>query len=216
MTIALNESHKPPISTFFNTMFRLKTKHISRLHIIGPLCGGFTDGRWLLFTEGQQYCSRTAVEMNIWTAILLYLNIKSGFIHIEFVVVSMLINLQQIYLQNFSKSYTCVEKSLQWCHNCVRESTNDRWIPSKRASNAKNVSIWWRHNVKLCANGRTWGLCFLNCDAVLWGAGNHQQFCVGCKKLDTRHEKKKTFCQNEKTWEISKSLTLNSGNYPKY
>ena len=25
------------------------------------------------------------------------------------------------------------------------ESTGDRWIPSQKASNAKNVSIWWRH-----------------------------------------------------------------------
>ena len=25
-------------------------------------------------------------------------------------------------------------------------STGDRWFPSQRASNAKNVSIWWRHH----------------------------------------------------------------------
>ena len=26
------------------------------------------------------------------------------------------------------------------------ESTGERWIPSQRASNAENVSIWWRHH----------------------------------------------------------------------
>ena len=26
------------------------------------------------------------------------------------------------------------------------ESTADRWFPSQRASNAENVSIWWRHH----------------------------------------------------------------------
>ena len=26
------------------------------------------------------------------------------------------------------------------------EFTGDRWIPAKRASNAENVSIWWRHH----------------------------------------------------------------------
>ena len=30
---------------------------------------------------------------------------------------------------------------------------DDRWIPSKKASNANNVTIWWRHHVlgKTCA-----------------------------------------------------------------
>ena len=28
------------------------------------------------------------------------------------------------------------------------EFTGDRWIPrTKKASNAENISIWWRHNV---------------------------------------------------------------------
>ena len=27
------------------------------------------------------------------------------------------------------------------------ESTGDRWFPSKRASKAENVSLWWRHHV---------------------------------------------------------------------
>ena len=26
------------------------------------------------------------------------------------------------------------------------EFTGDRWIPRQRASNAENVSIWWRHH----------------------------------------------------------------------
>ena len=26
------------------------------------------------------------------------------------------------------------------------EFTGDRWIPSQRASNAENISIWWRHH----------------------------------------------------------------------
>ena len=25
--------------------------------------------------------------------------------------------------------------------------TGDRWIPAQRASNAENISIWWRHHV---------------------------------------------------------------------
>ena len=29
----------------------------------------------------------------------------------------------------------------------VREFTCDRWIPAQIASNAENVSIWWRHHV---------------------------------------------------------------------
>ena len=28
----------------------------------------------------------------------------------------------------------------------VRETTGERWFPSQRASNAENVSIWWRHH----------------------------------------------------------------------
>ena len=28
----------------------------------------------------------------------------------------------------------------------VRESIGARWIPSQMASNAENVSIWWRHH----------------------------------------------------------------------
>ena len=28
------------------------------------------------------------------------------------------------------------------------ESTGDRWIPSQRAGNSENVSIWWRHHEK--------------------------------------------------------------------
>ena len=30
------------------------------------------------------------------------------------------------------------------------ESTRDRWQPSRRASNAENVSIWWRHYGNEC------------------------------------------------------------------
>ena len=26
------------------------------------------------------------------------------------------------------------------------ESTDDRWFPSQRGSNAENISIWWRHH----------------------------------------------------------------------
>ena len=29
------------------------------------------------------------------------------------------------------------------------EFTGDRWIPTQRASNAENVSIWWRHHVSI-------------------------------------------------------------------
>ena len=29
----------------------------------------------------------------------------------------------------------------------VREIHRDRWIPAQMASNAENVSIWWRHHV---------------------------------------------------------------------
>ena len=30
------------------------------------------------------------------------------------------------------------------------EFTGDRWIPAQMASNAENVSIWWRHHVLRC------------------------------------------------------------------
>ena len=30
------------------------------------------------------------------------------------------------------------------------ESTGDQCIPPQRANNAENVSIWWRHHIKLC------------------------------------------------------------------
>ena len=29
------------------------------------------------------------------------------------------------------------------------ESTDDRWFPAQRESNTENVSIWWRHYVKI-------------------------------------------------------------------
>ena len=41
----------------------------------------------------------------------------------------------------------------QWKHQSsaslafVREIHRNRWIPAQRASNAENVSIWWRHHI---------------------------------------------------------------------
>ena len=32
------------------------------------------------------------------------------------------------------------------------EFTGDRWIPAQRASNAENVSIWWRHHENIQLN----------------------------------------------------------------
>ena len=35
----------------------------------------------------------------------------------------------------------------------VKETTDDRWFPSQRDSNAANVSIWWRHQDHQCHEG---------------------------------------------------------------
>ena len=32
------------------------------------------------------------------------------------------------------------------------EFTGDRWIPRTKASNAENISIWWRHHIHICDN----------------------------------------------------------------
>ena len=40
------------------------------------------------------------------------------------------------------------------------EFTGDRWIPAQRASNAENVSIWWRHNdISRNSDDLVWVLC---------------------------------------------------------
>ena len=55
------------------------------------------------------------------------------------------------------------------CHWALcGEFTGDRWIPTQMASNAENVSIWWRHHVmvlytlaehKSGFDGELWGVC---------------------------------------------------------
>ena len=39
----------------------------------------------------------------------------------------------------------------------VREFTGERWIPAQMASNAENVTIWWRHHVAKAAAGLRYG-----------------------------------------------------------
>ena len=36
--------------------------------------------------------------------------------------------------------------------------TGDRWFPSQRASNAKNIFIWWRHSCRKSYNKTTWNV----------------------------------------------------------
>ena len=53
------------------------------------------------------------------------------------------------------------------------ESTGDRWFPSQRASNAENVSIWWRHHGLRIWLGANLFICY-----CMITYGDEYNFCI--------------------------------------
>ena len=131
-------SDHQPHECLFNSLFRRRSKKLRDI----DLCAGNSPVTYYFLKQGRMHLKLSSAKWRLFRHERTVLSLRNGSTQIiSYYSVSV------FFILLYLITTLLIWSLFLWVQLTIFQHWfGDRWIPAKRASNAENVSIWWRHH----------------------------------------------------------------------